>query len=60
MLDQRVAAFDPITVVPIFDRATIPFEIAELGGVDMTSSGPMQDVVTLFGSLMDQVEGLLD
>ncbi len=37
-----------------------PVETVGLGGVDMTSSGPMQDVVALFGSLMDQVEGLLD
>ncbi len=37
-----------------------PVETVGLGGVDMASSGPMQDVVALFDSLMDQVEGLLD
>ncbi len=37
-----------------------PVETVGLGGVDMATSGPMQDVVTLFGSLLDQVESLLD
>jgi oligoendopeptidase F len=37
-----------------------PVQTVGLGGVDMASSGPMKDVVALFGSLMDQVESLLD
>ncbi len=37
-----------------------PVETVGLGGVDMATSGPMKDVVTLFGSLLDQVENLLD
>lgn len=37
-----------------------PVETVGLGGVDMATSGPMKDVVALFGSLMDQVESLLD
>jgi len=37
-----------------------PVETVALGGVDMATSGPMEDVVALFGSLMDQVEDLLD
>jgi len=30
-----------------------------LGGVDLTTPQPMQDVFSLFGSLIDQVEDLL-
>ncbi len=37
-----------------------PVETVKLGGVDMAGSGPMEDVVTLFATLMDQVEALLD
>ena len=37
-----------------------PVETIKLGGVDLTGSGPMEDVITLFGSLIDQVEELLD
>ncbi len=37
-----------------------PVETVGLGGVDMATSGPMEDVIALFGSLMDQVESLLD
>ncbi len=37
-----------------------PVETIRLGGVDMTTSEPMADVVALFGSLVDQVESLLD
>jgi oligoendopeptidase F len=37
-----------------------PVETVKLGGVDLTGSGPMEDVITLFGSLIDQVEELLD
>lgn len=37
-----------------------PVETVGLGGVDMATSGPMKDVVALFGSLLDQVESLLD
>ncbi len=37
-----------------------PVQTVALGGVDMASSGPMTDVVALFGSLLDQVESLLD
>jgi oligoendopeptidase F len=36
-----------------------PVETIKLGGVDMTSRGPMDDVITLFGSLIDQVEELI-
>ncbi len=36
-----------------------PVETIKLGGVDMTTPGPMEDVVTLFGSLINQVEELL-
>ena len=31
-----------------------------LGGVDMTTSKPMEDVIALFGSLIDQTEELLE
>ena len=37
-----------------------PVDTVRLGGVDMDTSGPMDDVITLFGSLLDQVEDLLD
>ena len=37
-----------------------PVETIKLGGVDLAGSGPMEDVITLFGSLIDQVEELLD
>jgi len=37
-----------------------PVETIKLGGVDMTTSGPMTDVIALFGSLIDQTEELLD
>jgi oligoendopeptidase F len=36
-----------------------PVETIKLGGVDMASPGPMEDVVALFGSLIGQVEDLL-
>jgi oligoendopeptidase F len=37
-----------------------PVETIKLGGVDMAGPQPMQDVIALFGSLIDQVEELLD
>ncbi len=37
-----------------------PVETVALGGVDLATSKPMEDVVKLFGSLLDQVEELLD
>jgi len=37
-----------------------PVETILLGGVDLATSHPMEDVITLFGSLIDQVEDLLD
>jgi len=37
-----------------------PVETVRLGGVDMDTPRPMEDVITLFGSLLDQVEDLLD
>ncbi|MCK9996941.1 MAG: oligoendopeptidase F, partial [Candidatus Krumholzibacteria bacterium] len=37
-----------------------PVETIKLGGVDMATSGPMEDVIALFGSLIDQTEELLD
>jgi oligoendopeptidase F len=37
-----------------------PVETILLGGVDMTTSRPMEDVIALFGSLIDQVTELLD
>ncbi len=37
-----------------------PVDTILLGGVDMATSRPMADVITLFGSLIDQVEDLLD
>jgi oligoendopeptidase F len=37
-----------------------PVETIRLGGVDLASPGPMQDVITLFGELVDQVESLLE
>ena len=37
-----------------------PVETILLGGVDMATSRPMEDVIALFGSLIDQVEELLD
>jgi len=36
-----------------------PVDTIKLGGVDMATSRPMEDVITLFGSLIDQVEDLL-
>jgi oligoendopeptidase F len=36
-----------------------PVETVKLGGVDMTGSGPMENVIALFGSLLDQVEELI-
>jgi len=36
-----------------------PVETILLGGVDMTTSRPMEDVIALFGSLIDQVTELL-
>jgi oligoendopeptidase F len=37
-----------------------PVDTIRLGGVDLASPGPMQDVITLFGELVDQVENLLE
>lgn len=37
-----------------------PVETVLLGGVDLATTGPMNDVIALFGSLIDQVEALLD
>jgi oligoendopeptidase F len=37
-----------------------PVDTIKLGGVDMATSGPMEDVIALFGSLIDQTEELLD
>ena len=37
-----------------------PVETLQLGGVDMTTAQPIVDVVTLFASLMDEVEQLLE
>jgi oligoendopeptidase F len=37
-----------------------PVETVRLGGVDLASPGPMQDVIALFGELVDQVESLLE
>ena len=37
-----------------------PVETIALGGVDVSTSKPMEDVVDLFGSLIDRLEGLLD
>jgi oligoendopeptidase F len=37
-----------------------PVETVALGGVDMATSRPLEDVVTLFGDLVDRVERLLD
>jgi oligoendopeptidase F len=37
-----------------------PVDTIKLGGVDMTTSKPMEDVIALFGSLIDQTEELLD
>jgi len=37
-----------------------PVDTVRLGGVDLATSQPMEDVVSLFGSLIDQVEDLLD
>ncbi len=37
-----------------------PVETVGLGGVDLATSGPMEDVIKLFGSLLDQVESLLN
>ena len=37
-----------------------PVDTIKLGGVDMATSGPLDDVITLFGSLIDQTEELLD
>jgi oligoendopeptidase F len=36
-----------------------PVETIKLGGLDMTTSKPMEDVIALFGSLIDQTEELL-
>ncbi len=36
-----------------------PVDTIKLGGVDMATSGPMADVIALFGSLIDQTEELL-
>lgn len=37
-----------------------PVQTIALGGVDVTSPGPLEDVVALFGELVDRVESLLD
>lgn len=37
-----------------------PVDTVRLGGVDLASPGPMNDVITLFGGLVDQVESLLE
>jgi oligoendopeptidase F len=37
-----------------------PVDTIKLGRVDMATSGPMEDVIALFGSLIDQTEELLD
>ena len=37
-----------------------PVDTVRLGGVDLASPGPMNDVITLFGELVDQVESLLE
>jgi len=37
-----------------------PVETIALGGVDMTTPRPLEDVVALFGELIDRVEALLD
>ncbi len=36
-----------------------PVATVLLGGVDLAASGPMEDVIALFGSLIDKVEDLL-
>ncbi|MBU8869776.1 MAG: oligoendopeptidase F [Gemmatimonadales bacterium] len=37
-----------------------PVDTVLLGGVDLATTEPMNDVIALFGSLIDQVESLLD
>ena len=37
-----------------------PVETIALGGVDLSTAKPMEDVVDLFGSLIDRLESLLD
>ena len=37
-----------------------PVDTIKLGAVDMTTAGPMEDVIDLFGRLIDQTEELLD
>ena len=37
-----------------------PVETIKLGGVDLATPRPMEDVIALFGSLIDQTEELLD
>ena len=37
-----------------------PVETIALGGVDVSTTRPMDDVIDLFGSLIDRIEGLLD
>lgn len=37
-----------------------PVPTVLLGGVDMATGGPLVDVIALFGSLIDEVEGLLE
>ena len=38
MLDQRVAPFDPVAIVPVFDRRRC---IAVFGGVDVAADHPV-------------------
>ncbi len=37
-----------------------PVETIALGGVDVSTSRPLEDVLTLFGELVDRVESILE
>src|SRR3546814_13869334 len=41
MFDQRVAAFHPVAIVPIFDLSSFRAKAAEFGGVDMPANDPV-------------------
>ena len=51
---DRISPEAPVPVVKLRS------ETVKLGGVDMTTSKPMEDVIALFGSLIDQTEELLE
>ena len=65
MLDQRVAAFHPVAVVPVFDGPAVMLEHPELGGVDVAAHHPVDPALASragddFLVLADELDRVLD